>query len=386
MAYINDSLKAVFLHNVKCGGSYVREILETHYNFEGFAIEKQTIDLNNIDSAKIGKYRYFYLNEPRAKEIFEKYFLFTFVRDPYEKIFSAYKYLKSRIIDWGEKEEYFLDLNIFIENYKNVNNASYFHSFITQYEQLMDISGTVKIQYIGRKEKLDEELINILTILDIDEITHCGELFDNLRPNKQLIKGYNIAYEFDEKSFKFVNEYFSKDFELFGYEKYNTLKEFRHKYGEKVSLIGEKITDIKDIQNIKNKKINDMIKYSNNEKVISDSYKKILKLKFGLFEEKNILERFENIFKIIYDEVTSNEKDYYLKNNMVNLKLEIDKMFEDKKYIFDKTRIELTDLDVDIFSLLKKQNNVKYTCNLCNFISHNELSHKVHNKTCIRKI
>jgi len=252
MAYINHEKKALFLHNVKCGGVYVRENLMKYYGFQSFAgsihhkyedffDDKSRINYNeDLDYHTIrnkGKYRYYYSHQHVDKKIFDEYFIFTFVRNPYERIYSAYCYLKRLVSGTGmtrnskENPDYFKDFKTFINNMDNVNNISYYHAFIPQYEQFINDNNELKISYIGKQETLDDDFINILNLIGFDDIKHIDEIINDNKLNKTNISENKFLEEYNEEILLFVNERFKKDFETFGYELYNDLNDFK-KYFE----------------------------------------------------------------------------------------------------------------------------------------------------------
>jgi inositol phosphorylceramide mannosyltransferase catalytic subunit len=254
MAYVNHGMKALFLHNVKCGGCYIRKKLMDHYKFEQIGIEPHekfieffddekyvdfTVDCDFHSIRKMGKYRYFYSHQNGMKEILENYFTFTFVRNPYERFFSAYTYLKT-ILERNEKGNirntpeniaYFTDINTFIKNISNVNNISYFHTFITQYDQFINHDGSINISYIGKYENLETEFINVLNILGLN-LKHQDSIYLNKTVNR-ISYFKNILDEFTEDTFNFINEYFANDFIAFNYKRYESFKEFQDHYNNK---------------------------------------------------------------------------------------------------------------------------------------------------------
>ena len=260
MVFINKEKKALFLHIPKCGGSYVRNLLLEKYNFNDTLFDKHqnhmdfidnryNVDLLKIEDTtlykhainKMGKYRFFCSHQKLTEGFFNDYFKFTFVRNPYTKIVSAYLYVKkllyksidhvefnSCIRTIPENKEYYKDLNTFIQNYEKINIISYCHAFITQYDQLLDFSGNICFDYIGKQENLDSDLLNILTILNFKQIDHEDSLYFGKILNES--KGDNLYEYYDEEIFLFVNKHFAKDFEVFNYKKFDTFEEFTNVY------------------------------------------------------------------------------------------------------------------------------------------------------------
>jgi mannosyltransferase OCH1-like enzyme len=264
---INYDLRAIFFHNVKCGGNSVKDILkkndfietciEDHENYINFVDDETYIkDIKDKHTIrKMGKYRYFYSHQYANKLYMENFFKFIFVRNPYTKIVSAYLYLKRRmkkdnntIRGMPDNIDYFEDFNIFIKNYKNVNNISYFHAFICQYENIIDFSNNINFQYIGRLENITNDLDAIFKILNIENT------FNNEKKMNESTYEKNIEDYYNEDSFHFVNTFFEKDFEIFGYIKYNTFEEFKNGFMRNMKNAEYNISNI-------NNKINKEIPY-----------------------------------------------------------------------------------------------------------------------------
>ena len=260
MVYVNHNNKAIYIHIPKCGGCYIRDVLKNKYGFHEITINKHCNYDEFIDNTKnilleneknekneyykhsinkMGKYRFFYSHQDINKDIFDNYFKFTFVRNPYTKIISAYLYLKRVLYEskdenviktFPENKDYFVNFKTFIQNYDKINIVSYCHAFITQYEQLVDFSNNICFNYIGKQENLDTDLLNILTILNITNISHEDYLHFNIRHNVSNNEFNDIYEYYDETIFLFINKHFEKDFEVFNYKKFDTFEEFTNIY------------------------------------------------------------------------------------------------------------------------------------------------------------
>jgi len=394
MAYINNKLKALFLHNVKCGGSYVRKILIDHYSFEGFFIESLT-DCDISNNNKMDNCKYLILNQYKGIKKYEDFFIFTFVRNPYDKIYSAYKYLKQKIKDGNfkkihnvkENNNFFSDFNTFVRNYKNVNIVSEFHAFITQYDHLSDLSGNIVINYIGKLENIDNDILNILSILKIENINHDHELFFERKLNKLSDDKINIAFDYNEESFNFVNEHFHKDFELFGYKKYNSLNEFRQEYDERIKKIPKSYeNDFKYLSKydlIENNSISEL--ELENKNIVYDMYKSIIKLRYGLSEEEKFFNKIKDIINIMFLSFNENIKD----NDRITINYfneDILEIIKIKESIIEKNKNEIKRMNTNIFYLLKNYNSVIHNCYKCNLFFYNTTAFNSHMIICKNKL
>jgi hypothetical protein len=110
MVQINDELKATFIHIPKCGGVMTRTMLRKYYTFyypkqideSHFDYSLFVDNLNQLPHnysvhtiRKFGKYRYLYSHQCFDKKWFDDHIIFTFVRNPYVRLYSAYAYLKN---------------------------------------------------------------------------------------------------------------------------------------------------------------------------------------------------------------------------------------------------------------------------------------------------
>jgi mannosyltransferase OCH1-like enzyme len=254
VVFVNNEKKAIFIHNVKCGGCYMREILVNNYEFIDTHISSeihenlplffnslseidyfQDVDCHTI--RKLGKYRFITTHQMFKDINFSEYFVFSFVRNPYDKLYSAYCYLKKKIYLSGNKiRNSFENINFyktfrdFVINYNNLSNIAFFHAFIPQYEQFLDFSNNINIQYIGKQENLNDELINILNIIGFEDIKHIQKIYLNIKINNRSESKMDMLNDYTEDIFLFVNKFFEKDFEIFNYKKYDCFEEFKNSH------------------------------------------------------------------------------------------------------------------------------------------------------------
>jgi len=384
MAYINNKLKAIFLHNVKCGGCYIRKILMEHYNFEGIFIEDHAEFSNSLDDPTISNCKYLFLNQYRGLRHLSNYFTFTFVRNPYDKLYSAYNYLKQelkktnygRIKSVEENKEYFTDFNTFVKNHKQVNAISQFHAFVTQQDCLSDLSGNVILNYIGRLETIDIDLLCILNILNIDDIKHDDVLFFEKKINKSSDETFNIAFDYNEESFNFVNKYFENDFKLFQYRKYESLNEFREEYEKKIRE-NNATHCLAPIPSP-----NSFVLENGNVLQILELYRSATVLKYGIAEQERICEKtnriieelFYNEFQISISKLGFSE----VNRNFIEL-------FKNQQNVTERNKREIHHINKKICTLIR-DGAVVNTCTSCNVSFYNYLSYFSHIIICKNKL
>ena len=217
MCSINHNLKAIFIHIPKNGGSYVAEILTKNYGFKNYYLQRPDHKFfcngkdNSVDKHenKIHGTLMYYKTSPYINKIigmndnkWNNYFIFTFVRNPYDRIVSGWNYINK--------------YNIAFKDYINVNwNASdydYWHVFMTQSRHIIGNNGKIRANFIGKLENLELDLKIVLNKLGIKNIIH-QPFVKNKKNHKKSMEYY------DNDVFQKVNLLVIEDLENFGYNK-----------------------------------------------------------------------------------------------------------------------------------------------------------------------
>ena len=144
-------------------------------------------------------------------EKFENYFVFGFVRNPYDRVYSAYQYYK-------KIERVSGNFNDFIEGELNETLARYNHNYIhfcPQYYFFYD-GNKNKADYIGRYEELDRDFYYICLFMGLNiETSLC--IINQSKSNEKEISSIHLN-KFTKESLDVVNELYALDFSLFGYQ------------------------------------------------------------------------------------------------------------------------------------------------------------------------
>lgn len=150
------------------------------------------------------------------KNQFEEYFKFTIVRNPWDRVVSAYLFLKKGGLGgpdkkWAEKN--LSDVNSFDEFVKKYLPKKKIHNFThfrPQYKYFADWNSKIMVDYIGHFENLGESLSYISNKLGIEEVQLKKE---NVNKERAHYRSY-----YTEETSKIVGKVYKKDIELLGYE------------------------------------------------------------------------------------------------------------------------------------------------------------------------
>jgi hypothetical protein len=173
---INRDLACIFVHVIKTGGTSIATALNMN--------DKKC----HMPASEIRK--------KVGQKIWNDYFKFTFVRNPFEKIVSQYHYNRWQ---WGLKDSTF-------KEYINKWNKG---KKISSFPQLNLFYIDEKIDFIGKYENLQEDFN---TICDKIGIPH-KEL-----PHKNATKHKHYTEYYDDETRQIVAEKYAKDIEYFNYE------------------------------------------------------------------------------------------------------------------------------------------------------------------------
>ena len=230
-------------------------------------------------------------------EKWDKYYKFCFIRNPYDKIISA----------WYHINRY----NIPFKNYLNLintcNDVEYMHMFLPQVRNIINEKGKININYIGKFENLENDLTNILKNIGIKNIIHDVNKKMNKRDHLDFYKYY------DQESLDIVNYLLKEDFEYLDYPKINNIENFFDTY---TNLNSNQLITTLDNNQLINCEFdnNQLISELDNNQLITELDKKICCL--YVYYEKNIKYKF-NFMYFLNNAILENI-DYYIIINGVS--------------------------------------------------------------------
>ena len=263
MCSINHDLKAIFIHVHKTGGTYISYMLHKYYGFKNYYIRRPDHDIFCFNKKKTTKYLNYenrvhgvlmyyktssYINKKMNMTPYkwDTYYKFCFIRNPYDKIVSA----------WNHVDRFDIPFKNFLNLTNKCNDVEYMHVFLPQVRNILDEKGKINIDYIGKFETLEEDFQKILKNIGIKNIIH--------DVNKQMNKrNHDMFYKYyDQDVLNKVNILLKEDFQLLNYPIFNNIDMFKNNY------IDNKINDINEMNNIMNndrKEMTNEIYEMNNE-------------------------------------------------------------------------------------------------------------------------
>ena len=227
MCSINHNLKALFIHIPKNGGSYVAEILSKYYGFKNYYLQRpdhklfctgkdKSVDKheNKIHGTLIYYKTSHYINKTMnmTKEKWDSYYIFTFVRNPYERIISGWNYIN----------KYNIDFHKFVKFNEKSVSYDYWHVFMTQSRHLIDTNGKINVSFIGRLENIENDLGIVLNKLGIIRILHSP-----FKKNSKKHDDYK-KYYINDDVLRCVNDIYNEDFNHFNYTQIADFEKFKN--------------------------------------------------------------------------------------------------------------------------------------------------------------
>lgn len=188
-----DEHKCIFVHITKTGGTSIAKSLFGYLPYHYTAID----------------YRVIY-----GRKTFDRYFKFACVRNPWDRLYSGYRYLKAG--GWDRKDAAWAEANIgsygdfstFVREWLSPENIRKHLHFQPQCHFICDTKGRLLVDYLAYFETINEDFEAIAGHLGMD--VKLGR--HNVTPGM----GYRNVYDDDTKNI--VAEVYAMDIAQFGYD------------------------------------------------------------------------------------------------------------------------------------------------------------------------
>jgi len=216
MLTYNKEKRVAFLHVLKNGGSSIREGLLSNKKYGYKQMYMSSIGANsNIEPDMIGM---LFLNSLGDKE-WNKFFTFSFVRNPWDRFVSLYHFIKSsRVLQNYKTKIEEIDRECFtssdriglsrLANILLVEKRLYNRHWLPQWKFLCNNNKEIIFDFVGRFENFVSDINFVINRIDLGciNIPHI---------HKTKHKHYSVYY--DKATIGVVAEYYKEDIDLFNY-------------------------------------------------------------------------------------------------------------------------------------------------------------------------
>ena len=189
---INHKHKFVFIHIPKTGGTSIESIFIDNANIKDVPGKHSMV--SDIDS-----------------ELLKNYYTFTFVRNPWDRMVSYYKFRIKRSFNMYNHGDCFRKWIGFLcsDDVQKIKAYHFNLAIKNQREFLVNKSNKFSVDFIGKFENLQEDFNTVCSDIGIprQQLPHV---------NKTDHKHYTEYY--DDETRQIVAERYAKDIEYFGYK------------------------------------------------------------------------------------------------------------------------------------------------------------------------
>ena len=209
MSIISTSKKFIFIHIPKTAGTSIRHILKQHEN------PSYGAEFNFHESALDVKRRI-------SSDIFDNSYKFAFIRNPWDRMYSFYKYLISGKFNvyipelvpyhhWKEIgfKRWLLEEEFYIPSHKLPTPDMVPMQRKDMLSWISDDNGNLLVDFIGRFENIKEDYRTIAAHLDLEK--------KRLPRRNKSKRKHDYRTEYDNEMIDFVEFQFKRDINAFNY-------------------------------------------------------------------------------------------------------------------------------------------------------------------------
>ncbi len=202
----------IFIHIPKCGGTSVHNALrgyaELYQRFFNNLYDRNLLEIN-IRTPFLNIYNFgghchaYQIEYVLGRDKFERFFSFSFVRNPWDREVSEYHYALRGPHRRHREVKGLKDFDDFL----NWRFTSDIKSCKTQRSYLVDINGKLLVDHVGKVHSMDHDFNEICKMLNIEATLE--------RKNRSDHRRYVDYYK--ERTVKMVEEVYKEDVETFGF-------------------------------------------------------------------------------------------------------------------------------------------------------------------------
>lgn len=210
---ISHKHKCIFIHIPKTAGTSINAFFHPGIVFKTIPPDyerlfgwcsKRQIHLQHATSKQLLEL------ELVSEEVWNEYFKFTFVRNPWDRAYSDYIWIQKFSGVKGSFKNYIHKTNEFEAILNDTTNHHYLGDHLLSQTDFFDIKGYYEMDFIGRFENFNEDISQVINKLRINS------LFTNHENKGNRLSKYSDFYTGTMK--KWVDKKFKNDIELLDYQ------------------------------------------------------------------------------------------------------------------------------------------------------------------------
>jgi len=202
--------KFIFVHIPKTGGISIADVIER------FSLPLRLLDGDDYWTDVHGKY-YHYI-ERFGQAVWDEFYKFSFVRNPWARLSSAFFYLSKGGNNPYDKKlsnmylkKYNGDFEFFVKDFIYNDKMKHLFHLHPQHEFICDETGRLLVDFVGRFENLQEDFNKVCDKFNVPHI----ELSQLNKTQYRKAVHYTEYYSIETRDI--VAEKYRKDIEIFDY-------------------------------------------------------------------------------------------------------------------------------------------------------------------------
>ena len=207
---ISYDLRCIFIHIPKCGGTSIENVIWPHPEDLTEANLWMGFTSKYRNKYQTGGLQHLLASQVRSEvglDIFNSFYKFTVVRNPWDRIVSQFAYMQTRpdlmdFIGMHPETEFKTYLGL-IQKKQHVQ-------WMPQTDFILDQDGTLLVDKIGHLESIEKDFSEIFDILGA-----CRERDKIFHANRSQRK--SIDHYYDQESIEIVSEIYSRDINYLKY-------------------------------------------------------------------------------------------------------------------------------------------------------------------------
>jgi len=217
----------LFVHIPKTGGQSIEQFFMDRLNLD-WNSDREALCLQANDDRSRGTEKLAHLSASEyveqgylSREEFSGFFKFSFVRNPWDRILSEYRY--RNYLHHRSFRDFVLN------KIPEPGWGDMYRHVMPQYDMLYDRQGNLLVDFVGRFESLQQDFDRVCRHLEItgSQLPHRNKSDKKSRGLKRKIRNFvfrngenqcrDLADFYDDDTRAAVARYYRKDIEMFGY-------------------------------------------------------------------------------------------------------------------------------------------------------------------------